>query len=338
MKTDTLDLRNCDCMKLMAEIEDKSQHIIVVDPPYFEVKGEFDFEWSSFEDYLKDVESWAKELQRILAGNGTLFWWGHAKKIAYSQIILDKYFTLCNSLVWKKTECQTRSQNFEDSRTFAPVTERLLMYSSNDMDMTGLQFIEKEFVAPRNPFAKKLKAARLQKGVSINQVAEYGKFYGKVNHGGSVTNWEKGYNIPSSEQWVKLCEFLPLGATEYDEIKREYNEIRKEYDSIRAEYEDQRRYFNNVSKFEDVLEFSQQGHITGKYNHPTQKSPIVCRAIIQTCSRRGQNCFIPFMGSGTEVVEAFNHGLNVSASELDPKWFEESIERVEKETRQLTFL
>lgn len=32
-----------------------------VDPPYFEVKGAFDFVWNSFEDYLKDVEKWAIE-------------------------------------------------------------------------------------------------------------------------------------------------------------------------------------------------------------------------------------------------------------------------------------
>ena len=56
-----------------------------------------------------------------------------------------------------------------------------------------------EYVAPRNPFAIELKREKNEKGVSINQVSEYGKFYGNVNHGGAVTNWERGYNIPSAE-------------------------------------------------------------------------------------------------------------------------------------------
>ena len=73
-------------------LPDKCANLIIADPPYFRVKGDFDFIWDSFEDYLKDVEKWAIECKRILADNGTLFWWGDAKKIAYSQIIIDKHF------------------------------------------------------------------------------------------------------------------------------------------------------------------------------------------------------------------------------------------------------
>ena len=72
------------------QIEDKSVELIIADPPYFQVKGEFDFVWDSFDDYLKDVEKWAIECKRVLADNGTLFWYGDAKKIAYTQIILEK--------------------------------------------------------------------------------------------------------------------------------------------------------------------------------------------------------------------------------------------------------
>ena len=76
-------------------IPDKSIQLIIADPPYFEVKGEFDFVWKSFDDYLKDVEKWAIECKRILADNGSLFWFGDGKKIAYSQFIFDKYLIEC---------------------------------------------------------------------------------------------------------------------------------------------------------------------------------------------------------------------------------------------------
>jgi DNA modification methylase len=42
-------------------LPDKCANLIIADPPYFEVKGAFDFVWNSFEDYLKDVEKWAIE-------------------------------------------------------------------------------------------------------------------------------------------------------------------------------------------------------------------------------------------------------------------------------------
>ncbi len=37
-------------------LPDKSVQLIIADPPYFEVRGDFDFIWDSFDAYLKDVE------------------------------------------------------------------------------------------------------------------------------------------------------------------------------------------------------------------------------------------------------------------------------------------
>ena len=115
-------------------LPDKSVQLIIADPPYFEVKGDFDFIWESFDDYLKDVEKWAIECKRILAENGTLFWYGHAKTIAYAQIIFDKHFNLINNLVWDKGSFMGLEES-EGLRSFAPCTERILMYgleSKND--------------------------------------------------------------------------------------------------------------------------------------------------------------------------------------------------------------
>ena len=156
------------------QLPDKSVQLIIADPPYYKVKGDFDFVWKTFDDYLQDVEKWAIECKRVLADNGTLYWYGDAKNIAYAQIIFDKHFNLLNSLVWENTNDHKQQIRFNtDLRTFAPLTERCLMYGSKAMDTTGLKEVEMEYVAPRNPFALELKKARLKKGVSINQVAEY---------------------------------------------------------------------------------------------------------------------------------------------------------------------
>ena len=63
-------------------LPDKCANLIIADPPYFEVKGAFDFVWNSFDDYLKDVEKWAIECKRII---GLLAWlvFGHQKQIRY---------------------------------------------------------------------------------------------------------------------------------------------------------------------------------------------------------------------------------------------------------------
>jgi DNA modification methylase len=301
-------------------LPDKSANLIIADPPYYKVKGEFDFIWKTFDDYLADVEKWARECKRLLADNGTLFWYGSAKNIAYSQIILDKHFNLINNLVWDKGSFMGLEES-ESLRSFAPCTERILMYSSQAHDSTGLKEVEAEYIAPRNPFALELKKARLKKGVSINQVAEYGKFYGNVNHGGAVTNWERGYNVPLKEQWKILCENLPIE--------------RKEYEDLRKEYEDLRRPFKNYLKLQEILRFSNEAQKTGKkYDHETVKPEGLTTALILTCSRPNDLVLAPFAGSGTECAVAAREGRQFIGFEIEKYHADMANERASKNLQQ----
>ena len=80
----------------------------------------------TFDDYLKDVEKWCLECKRILADNGTLFWYGGSKNIAYAQIIFDKHFNaLINNLTWNKGSFMGLEES-DGLRSFAPCTERIL--------------------------------------------------------------------------------------------------------------------------------------------------------------------------------------------------------------------
>ena len=303
-------------------LPDKCANLIIADPPYFEVKGAFDFIWKSFNDYLQDVEKWAIECKRLLADNGTLFWYGHAKNIAYAQVIFDKYFNLINNLVWDKGSFMGLEES-DVLRSFAPCTERILMYGSKAQDTTGLKEVEMEYIAPRNPFALELKKARLKKGVSINQVAEYGKFYGNVNHGGAVTNWERGYNVPLKEQWRILCENLPIERKEYKELRKEYEELRKEYEELSKEYEELRRPFSNHFKLQEILRFSNEATKTGaKYDHDTVKPETLTRALILTCSRPNDLVVVPFSGSGTECAMAAKENRNFIGFDVEKKYVE----------------
>ena len=129
------------------DLPDGSVNLIIADPPYFEVRGDFEFVWDSFDDYLKDVEKWAIECKRLLAENGTLFWYGDAKRIAYSQIIFDKYFNLVNSLVWENTNPHKQQIRFSKGlRSFAPITERILMYSNDQYNLTQCVFNIRDYI------------------------------------------------------------------------------------------------------------------------------------------------------------------------------------------------
>jgi DNA modification methylase len=295
-------------------LPDKCANLIIADPPYFEVKGDFDFVWGSFEDYLKDVEKWAIECKRILVDNGTLFWWGDKKKIAYSQIILDKYFNLENSIVWRKIDSMQYQYYSPDlARTFNTHNERLLMYS-NEVDMTGLEMINEQ-LKPLNPFANYLKEEFKKANVSNKEIA---KLFPSRTGGltGCVSNWLNGDNVITEEQYLTIREYL----------NNEY--LRKEYEDLRKEYEDQRRYFQNDLKLEEVFEFSQQSNITKNFDHDTKKPEKLTRALILTCSRKNDLVVVPFAGSGTECAMAIKEGRTCIGYDVEKKYADMSNERI----------
>ena len=271
----------------------KCAQLIIADPPYFEVKGSFDFIWKSFDDYLKDVEKWAIECKRILSDNGTLFWYGHAKKLAYSQIILDKYFNLENNLVWYKFDSQT-NKSIAYLNCFAPTTERILMYSKNE----NFDF-----------FRNYLKEARSKKGMTIKQVAKemgvYGALYGFYEQNNT------GSQIPTKDQYNKLVKILELDI-EYDKIAR---------------------CFNNEGMLNDVLKFSQEAHITGNYDHDTCKPETLTRALILTCSRENDLVVVPFAGSGTECAMSAKENRNFIGFDIESKYVEMANKRCSEHLR-----
>lgn len=300
---------------LANNLPDKCADLIICDPPYFEVKGDFDFKFESFEAYLQQVDIWAKECKRLLSETGTLFWWGDAKKIAYSQIVIDKYFNLENSLIWEKNECQNKRADFSQSRCFAPVTERLLMYSK-EIDQTGLERIKLDI----NNFSNLRAYAK--------QVFEFiGKSNKEIERVFGNRKFEHFFYFAST-QWD-----LPTKET-YDALILCFSIDKmvsfREYESLRIEYESLRRYFNNAElKLTDVLKFSQQAHITGKYAHPTQKPPKLCATLIETCSRQNSLVVVPFVGSGVECEQAVKLKRNFIGFEIDKSYYQLAKNRID---------
>ena len=303
-------------------LPDKCANLIIADPPYFEVKGAFDFVWNSFEDYLKDVEKWAIECKRLLADNGTLFWWGDKKKIAYSQIILDKYFNLENSIIWRKIDSMQYQYYSPDlARTFNTHNERLLMYS-NEIVRTGLEVIMEDFIWAKNPFGIAIKEARAIQMIKRRDFANAILINGYKNIGSAmaqISNWELGKNIPNLKDWQTIKDLL---------------KIRKEYEDLRKEYEDQRRFFYNQNKYEEVMEFSQEGHKTKLYDHETKKPEGLTSALIVTCSRPNDLVLVPFAGSGTECAMSVKYDRKAIGFEITEKHAKMSNDRVQNILRQ----
>ena len=301
------------------DLPDKCANLIIADPPYYKTKGEFDFIWKTFDDYLKDVEKWAIECKRLLADNGTLLWYGDAKNIAYSQIIFDKYFNLLNCVVWENTNDHKQQIRFnEDLRTFAPLTERILMYEKKG-DKTGGELIFDQFLKPNNPFSKYLKIEFKNAKVTNKEIS---KLFPSRTGGltGCVSNWLNGDNVITKDQYLKVRKYL----------NNKY--LRKEYEDLRKEYEDLRRPFNNFLHLGDVIKLP--NYETNNYDHATIKPEKLARIFLNTCSRKDDLVIVPFAGSGTECAMSVKEGRKFIGYEITEKHDTMSQKRVDEILKQ----
>lgn len=299
-------------------LPDKSVQLIIADPPYYKIKGDFDFIWNSFEDYLKDVKKWAKECKRILADNGTIFWYGDRKNIAYSQVILDEYFEFQNHIYWQKAEkCQM--EMFDTLRSFyCRGYERILMYSTKDDNLNLTNSINSIRDYIRNEIIK-------AKGKIIFK--DINKAFGTATNGGGVASacLSLKKNEPAmitEEMYLKLQKWC------YPYLKKSYKELRNEYEQLRNEYEQKRRPFNNFLKLSDHWFFTQG---ESDYSiHQTPKPEEMTRAMILTCSRKNDIIFVPFAGSGTECAMALKEGRNFIGFDIEQKYVDYANKRCEK--------
>lgn len=289
------------------QLPDKSVQLIIADPPYFETKGDFDFVWKSFDDYLQDVEKWAIECKRLLAENGTLYWFGGSKKIAYTQVIFDKYFGLVNNLVWEKAEADGLfgSTGSEQLRSYPNSTERILMYSNDVYNLTQCVYSIRDYIR-----------AEIERARGKIILKEVNEALGTATNGGGVASACLSLDkaepaMFTKEMYQKLQVWLNGG---------------KEYEYLRKEYEELRRQFENVTKSTEILKVRFK---PSEYDHPTVKPEMLARTLILTSSRKNDLVLIPFAGSGTEVAMAIKEGRKAIGFDIEPKYVEMGNKRID---------
>jgi DNA modification methylase len=298
------------------DLPDKCAKLIIADPPYYKVKGDFDFIWKTFDDYLVDVEKWCLECKRILADNGTLLWYGDAKNIAYAQIIFDKYFDLLNSIVWQKTNDHKQQIRFNnDLRTFAPLTERILMYSNETYNLTQCVFMIRDYIR-----AEIVKAKGKVVLKNVNQAL------------GTATN---GGGVASACLSLDKAEPTMLTKEMYQKLQKWCKPyLAKEYEELRKEYEELRRPFNNALHLGDVIRLP--NYETSDYDHDTVKPEKLTRILINTCSLENDLVVVPFAGSGTECSMSAKEKRNFIGYEITEKHAIMSQKRANKILKEPT--
>ena len=67
---------NEDCLEFMRRLPSEYIDLIIADPPYFKICGEFDFIWNNVNEYIEWCKEWILECNRILKSTGSFYLWG----------------------------------------------------------------------------------------------------------------------------------------------------------------------------------------------------------------------------------------------------------------------
>lgn len=300
-----------DSLDLIRNIPSESVDLILTDPPYHSTKkkniyGDSDFEHD--EEYLSWIDDYLEEWKRVLKPNGSLYLFCSSDMSPYIYVNMAKTMNMHGIITWTKPnepgyDGWKQKMKKTALRRWYPHTERIIFCSP-----------AAEGNLKKSPFGLFLRDCRQHAALSSNLLTEMIGAYGRINNGGAVSNWETGRNIPSRDQYQKICEaFISTRSIQ-----------------IMPAYEDVIRAFNidPTKPFIDVWDFMNVRQYRGK--HPAEKPGDLLSHIINSSSYPNDVVLDCFSGSGSTVINAIKCGRQSIGIEIEEKWVEYSIGKVRK--------
>lgn len=282
-----------DCIEGLKDQKDESVDLIIADPPYFKVIGKkWDYKWSTIEDYCKWSESYFTELYRVLRKGGTFYLFGYFRSLIHLIPILEKIgFELRQQIIIDKGIKSVSGRATKDYKMFPNTTESIIF-----------------LVKDSKPYIKKLLKER-QKSLKLSS-KDINEQLGVKSNGGGMWSIYTGNNmckqLPTREQWNKLCEILNITDIPYFSFSQTYN-----------------AQLGCTDVWNDI-DFYKESRI-----HPTQKPIDLINRLILTSSNKGDIILDPFMGSGATAISALINDRHFIGFEIDDEYYNSCIERID---------
>lgn len=281
---------NEDCIKFLSKIPDRSLDLVIADPPYFRILKEDWDRFKSIEEYMEWSNEYLKKCIYKLRYSGTLVLYGCTRNFdilcRLNEILLSNGMYFVQEIIIDKGIKSVAGRTSPKIKMLPPVTENILIYRKD-----------------AKPFVKDLLLNKQKEvGLSTNEIKNLMGF--PLNGGG---NWTKYCGntefplLPTEEHWDRLRSILG--------IRIEYKEIRETYNPILG--------ITNV--WSDI-----NFYIKGR-KHPSQKPDDLCDRIIRLFSDVDDLVYIPFAGSGGEIVSCVNNRRNWIATEIDDTYVKHII-------------
>lgn len=292
---------NGDSLALMKEIPDHSISLILTDPPYHSTKKANivnDKAFATDNSFLDWMEAFSNEWKRILKFNGSCFVFCSSAMEAKLSVMFEKNFNVLSHIVWTKPnepgyDGWKGKMKKEALRQWYPQSERIIFLEPSYGNTIGKTY-----------FSQWLKDERTKLKISGHELTERIGAFGKVNHGGAVSNWETGRNVPSKEQFEKIAQIFKSNGVEvpeYGDIVRKFN--------VNAQIE-----YTDVWNFQSVKQY--------KGKHPAEKPINMLEHCIRATTEENDIVLDCFAGSGNTLLAASNLNRFSIGIDLDKKWYE----------------
>ena len=303
-------LFNDDALNVLRALPQQSVSLILTDPPYHSTKKNNivnDKSFSTDDEFIEWMESFAIEWKRVLRHNGSMFVFCSSAMEARLEVMLSKHFNVLSHIVWTKPnepgfDGWKGKMKKEALRQWYPHSERII-FCEPALDGN----------LKRSYFGALLKEKRTKCNLTGHQLTGLIGAYGKVNHGGAVSNWESGRNIPSREQYAKICEVLSQYGLE---------EKMPPYEDVIRPFE-----VNANIEFTDIWTFQSVKPYKGK--HPAEKPLEMLEHCIKSTTFENDIVLDCFAGSGSTLMAALKENRRAIGVEIDRNWCESIKSRIE---------
>jgi len=335
---DYVTLYHGDCREIVPTLV--TFDLLLTDPPYGKVKGDFDHEWSNRTAMLKDCAEWRDMMVAAMKSNATLYWFAWPSLAGRIEALIAEKLNPLAHIVWKKPASVAQKVCPELLRAPMPQTERILMaehYGADNMALGESGYVAKcdelrGFVF--EPLRAYL-AAEWERAGLTRKDAEQATGTQMASHWFSRTQWA----LPTAKHYATLQRVANEKTDghlrrEYGHLRREYEDLRREYEDLRREYEDLRRFFDckTGDQKTDVWEFKPDIERLG---HPTPKPLSLISYIVRLSCRLGGVILDPFAGSGTTGRAAKDLNRKAVLIEREEKYCEIAAQRMRQEVLPL---
>jgi len=299
------------------------------DPPYG-MKKENDGVLNdnlNYSDLLEFNNQWIPLQFSHLKENGSFYCWGIDEPLMdiYSKIlkpfIKEQKATFRNLITWDKGNGQ--GQNSDNRRSYAIADEKCLFV------MCGVQGFNNNadnYFEGWESIRDYLLSERKKAGWDVPTMKRVAGHSDLIrDHWTCKSQWymptQKVYN--AFQSWC-LKHNVDAFKKEYEELKKEYEELKKEYYSTGAYFNNTHDNFNNVWHFDRHVRQGNEG------GHATPKPIPLCERVIKSSCPEGGLVIDSFLGSGSTMVAAHQLKRKCYGMELDPKYCQVIIDRMQK--------